>query len=148
VIRARPFAAFLFALLLVLAASFVSLAPYAILALTLASALWVGRAIFRPSTPGFAAVTQLIVILALAALAFAEVYILLPPDSFEPRLARTWAGIADAIYYSVLTMATLGSADRRAVTWDAKVVELCQILVSVVVVGYGINYLLEERRKR
>jgi hypothetical protein len=146
--RLLPIAgAFLIGMLLVLVAMPVGLVPYALLVIAATATLLLGRDVLDPTRPGFGAAVRVVTVLTFLAVAFGEVYFLLPADSISPPFPRTPAGVVAAIHFSVLTMVTLGGGDHQAVSTTAKAVQLLQIFLSFIFLGFGLNYLREQGRE-
>jgi hypothetical protein len=145
--RPPPIVWFLSTFVAVVAAILFSLAPYAILAIVLISTFLLARHIFSPKLPGVVAASRVVGILLLVGVGFGQVYFLLPSDSFKPEFQRSWLGFFDAVYYSLLIFTSLASDGHEAVGWTARMVQLSQIVVTVVLVGFGLNYLIEHHRE-
>ncbi len=95
------------------------------------------RAILRAQYPGIRAVQSLAVITPLFLLLFAATYFILgvdDPATFTEHLSRS-----DAIYLTVTIFATVGFGDITAQTEAARLVVTTQMLLDLVVLGFGIQ---------
>lgn len=83
----------------------------------------------------------------LTTLLFGCVYFLLPTSCFSAPFNRSPTGILDAIYFSFVTMTTLGYGDILPACPASKLVVIFQLIVGIVIVAVGINYVLGRSRK-
>ena len=106
---------------------------------------WHVRAILASDYPGIRAVQALASTAALLLLLFAATYFILSaeePATFTEPLSRT-----DALYFTVTVFSTVGFGDISAQTESARVLVMGQILLDLVVLGVGIQLLIEAARR-
>jgi len=73
---------------------------------------------------------------------FGLIYFLLPENAMRPPFADSPSGVLQALYFSVVTGATVGYGDFQPASADAQILVMAQIFVQVVVLAVGINYVL------
>lgn len=114
--------------------------------------VWQVRSIVESSNPRVRAAESLFSTLPLLLLSFAATYYLMArnaPHSFSQSLSKT-----DSIYFTVTTFATVGFGDITAVTDTARVLVTIQMLIDLVVLGFGLRIFVsavqrsEERQAR
>lgn len=116
------------------------------LVIIIASIVVFGKSIFHFSSGG-KAVARVLLVLLLTAVGFGEIYYLLPLESFYPPIERGWSGVADALYFSIVTMVTFSCDTHSSTGWFARLVQLSQTLIGVVMIGYGVNHVLEQQKE-
>lgn len=70
------------------------------------------------------------------------VYYFLPQSYIEPPFQRSISGVLDAIYFSFVTITTLGYGDFQPAHFLAKALVISQLLVGILTLVVGINYVL------
>ena len=114
-------------------------------ALLVGMVAWQARAILRSDYPGIRAVQALASSAALLLLLFAAAYFILSlndPATFTEPLSRS-----DALYFTVTTFATVGYGDITAHKEPGRLVVTGQILLNLVVLGVGIQVLIEAAKR-
>ncbi|MEV6118530.1 ion channel [Streptomyces sp. NPDC052109] len=100
---------------------------------------WEVRLIMRSASPRLKAVEALAATVALYLVLFASGYYLLEhavPGSFSEHLRRT-----DALYFTLTTFTTVGFGDITAVSEPARVLVMCQMACSLLLVGLAARVL-------
>jgi hypothetical protein len=106
-------------------------------ALLAAMIVWQLRAIVRSSYPGIRAIQSLAMTTALFLLFFASTYFILSLDdaaNFTEALTRS-----DALYFTVTVFTTVGFGDISAKAETTRLIVTAQMLLDLVVVGFGIQ---------
>ena len=106
---------------------------------------WQLRAIVRSRKPAVRAIQALATATALFLLLFASTYFILgddDPENFSQPLDRS-----SAIYFTVTVFSTVGFGDITAQTVPARIVVTIQMLLDLVILGLGIQVLLQAVRR-
>jgi hypothetical protein len=109
-------------------------------ALLAAMIVWQLRAIVRSSYPGIRAIQSLAMTTPLFLLFFASTYFILSLDdaaNFTEPLTRS-----DALYFTVTVFTTVGFGDISAKAETTRLIVTAQMLLDLVVVGFGIQVLI------
>ncbi|MFI2203401.1 potassium channel family protein [Streptomyces sp. NPDC020192] len=100
---------------------------------------WEVWLIARSPSPRLKAVEALAATVPLYLVVFASVYYLLEravPGSFSEHLSRT-----DALYFTLSTFSTVGFGDITPVSGTGRVVVMCQMTCSLLLVGVAVRVL-------
>jgi voltage-gated potassium channel len=95
--------------------------------------------------PLLSAVEALTVVVVLATVSFASIYVVMSSRSaasFSESLGRT-----DALYFALTTATTIGYGDIHAKTEGARILVMVQMVTNVVVVGVAARLLLNVARR-
>jgi voltage-gated potassium channel Kch len=98
---------------------------------------WHMRAILKSDYPAIQALEALAMITPLFLVSFAVAYFVMEheaPTSFTQHLSRT-----DSLYFTITTFATVGYGDITAKTEVARVVVMVQMIMDLVIVGFGVR---------
>lgn len=100
----------------------------------------------RDPFPVMRALQLLAVVVSLAVVSFASVYLLMSanrPDAFSEPLGRT-----DALYFSLTTVTTVGYGDINAKSEAARIVVMIHMVTNVVVVGAAARAIINAAQRR
>ena len=101
---------------------------------------WQARAIAQSDNPGLRALEGLFLAVPLFLVSFASTYYLMSQadtSSFTSPLTRT-----DALYFTVTVFSTVGFGDITARTQSARLVVAAQIMLDLVLLGFGVRIIL------
>jgi hypothetical protein len=107
---------------------------------------WQVNAILHAELPQLRAVDALVVSVSLMVVLFAATYeslSLRDPGSFTEVLDRT-----DALYFTLTTLTTVGYGDITAVTENARIIVMIQMVFNVAVIGVSVKLILGTVRHR
>lgn len=77
---------------------------------------------------------------------YSYVYYFLPEHNINPAFSRTLEGVFDAIYFSFVTIATLGYGDYVPTSFIAKALVISQLIIGLLIISFGINYILGKEK--
>ena len=83
-----------------------------------------------------------------AATVYACVYFLLGAEHIAPPFSRDPTGVLEAVYFSFVTVTTLGYGDFKPCTPEAKAVVISQLIVGLLILAVGVNYVLTRKSTR
>lgn len=98
------------------------------------------RAIMRSEHPGVRGLAALFVSLPLFIVLFASAYYMMSradSSNFTSHLSRT-----DALYFTVTTFSTVGFGDITAKTESARLIVTAQIVLDLIIIGFGARIIL------
>lgn len=102
--------------------------------------------VFHSTSPVLRAFEALAVVVGLAIVSFASVYLLMSsssPTAFSEPLGRT-----DALYFSMTTATTIGYGDISARSEAARIVVMVHMVTNVVVLGVAVKVITLAARRR
>lgn len=76
------------------------------------------------------------------------IYFLLPASSMNPDFQQSINGVIDAIYFSFVTITTLGYGDFKPVSPLAKIIVISQIIIGILVIAVAANYVIGKYQSR
>ncbi len=103
------------------------------------------RVVVRADHPFLRAMEMVIVVVALATVSFASIYVIMSTHTdavFSEPLGRT-----DALYFSLTTSTTVGYGDIHAKSEGARIVVMVHMVTNVVVVGVAARLLVNIARR-
>jgi hypothetical protein len=106
---------------------------------------WQVRQILRSRVPALQAVEALIVAIPTFIVVYAGTYVSISaavPDSFSQPIGKT-----DALYFTVVTLGTVGYGDIAPVTTAARMAVSSQVLLDLVLIGLVIRLLAGAARR-
>lgn len=64
----------------------------------------------------------------------------------KPNFQRSFEGLFDAIYFSFVTITTLGYGDFEPTSFATKGLVISQLIVGIIIIAVGINYVISKDR--
>ncbi|HSJ91154.1 MAG TPA: potassium channel family protein [Ilumatobacter sp.] len=104
------------------------------------------RSVMRSPYPWLRAVESLLLVVGLAVVSFASVYVVLSSQdasSFSEQLGKT-----DGLYFSLTTATTIGYGDISPRTEAARIVVMIQMITNVLVLGVAARVIINAARRR
>lgn len=83
----------------------------------------------------------------LIAVTYGCIYYLLPEKHVLPYFERSIDGVLSAIYFSFITITTLGYGDFKPISIVAKMIVISQLMIGILIIVIGINYVIAKPKK-
>lgn len=116
------------------------------LALLVVVSITAVSSVLKDPYPVLRAFRALAVVVALAIVSFASIYLLV--SSNDPAAFSELLGSTDALYFSLTTTTTVGYGDISAKSEAARIVVMIQMVANVLVVGVTARVLFHAARQR
>lgn len=131
----------------ILCAALLDAIPIGILIIVSLSTLELIRTLFKKDLGKL--MSALIVVAAYLSVTFlyGNLYYFLPKGHIVPGFEESLTGFADAIYFSFVTVTTLGYGDITPITSIGRLIVVSQLIVGILMIVLGLNYIIGGNNK-
>ncbi len=138
---------FIFTLTFILISAIFHLEIYALLVVIAVALIKLTLELFSVNIAKLKYIGVAVTVFVLVSILYGLIYFLLPPGSITPSFDKSLIGISNAVYFSFVTITTLGYGDFAPVSLMARAVVVSQLIAGIVILSISINYIIGKDEK-
>ena len=134
-------------LVIVLSAAIRALPVGILIIVSLATAELV-HTLYRKDLSKLRSVLTVVMTYVCVTILYGYLYYFLPEEHICPGFAKSWEGVINAIYFSSVTITTLGYGDYKPVTSVGRLIVVSQLVVGIFTIVLGVNYIISKEERK